>query len=101
MGRHERTDRERVLDDRQRATGVFAVDLEDDTDTGCQTSASTLAGLDNLQSRPDFRVLDRHRRLLRNSSEQTCILNIDVGDVNIECTHAFNEIETLPDGSSR
>jgi len=37
-----------MLDDRKGAAGVLAVDLEDDTDAGCEPTYTTFAWLDDL-----------------------------------------------------
>ena len=49
--RHECPDRERVLDDRERAAGVLAVDLEDDADARREPAGAALARLDHLEPR--------------------------------------------------
>ena len=76
--RDERPDRERMLDDRQRAAGVLAVDLEDDADARRESAGSTLAGLDDLEPRRRPRriswiAIGRPPRWI--SSEQGCIVN--------------------------
>ncbi len=47
---YQRAHRERVLDDRERAAGVRAIDLEHHADTGRQSTDSAFARLDHLQS---------------------------------------------------
>ena len=59
VGWHECADRERMLDDRQRATRVLGVDLEGDPDAGRQSAGPTLALAHDLQSRSDA-LLDCH-----------------------------------------
>jgi hypothetical protein len=49
MRRHECAHGERVLDDRQRAAAVPAVDLEHDTDARRQPAGAPASGLDDLE----------------------------------------------------
>jgi hypothetical protein len=49
VGRDQRADREGMLNDRECAAAVLAIDLEDDADAGYETAGPSLAGLDDLQ----------------------------------------------------
>lgn len=81
----ERVDIEGVLDDRQGATRVFTIDLEDHPDTRGETADLARAGLDHLEPRAGHGRVDRHRRIsLLVSSEQGCIVKTGTPVVNIE-----------------
>ena len=86
VGRDQCADRERVLDDRQRAAGVGAVDLEDDADTRGEPAASTLAGKDDLDTGcgPADGLARHGSSSIVELVEQRRTLNLMVGDVNIE-----------------
>jgi hypothetical protein len=73
MGRDERPDRERVLDDRERATGVGRLDLEHDADTRCEPARPPLAGVDDLDTGGRRGEMDGHRVLLRVDSMNSAV----------------------------
>ena len=75
-----------MLDDREGAAAVLAVDLEDDPNARRETTRPTFARLDDLQPRDCHCGSECcHRETpLALSSEQGCTMNARRADVNIE-----------------
>jgi hypothetical protein len=74
-----------MLNDREGAARVFAIDLEDDADAGREAAGAAFARLHDLEpGRGRAGSAYRHRAPLPVSSEQICTMNVGGADVNIE-----------------